>query len=304
MRRSRRRSKINASSLDLFLDTICNAFGGIMFLSILIAVLAQLRDSQQSTEPVDEALSQSEVDDFSHKLDELQSERQRVLATIESLEKLREDPNQSEVLELKKQVRQANLMLDQAIAEQSDVTLKLSEVQLEVTNRKREAVELEEKLVAARAAYLDKAKAIEEALASHEQKTEIPVNRESNKANLLFAMRYGKLYLISDANDPASSNYNTNHAIITKTASTTELKPRKEAGWDLAVPTNVSQLEVAIANRSPNDTFLSVAVWPDSFKEFARFKEICLRIGYDYQLVPLSEIDSVSIGSGGTANVQ
>ena len=74
MRRSRRRTKINASSLDLFLDTICNAFGGIMFLSILIAVLAQLRDSQQSKEPVDEALSQSEVDDFSHKLEELQSE--------------------------------------------------------------------------------------------------------------------------------------------------------------------------------------------------------------------------------------
>ena len=39
-RRRRQRTETN-SSLDLLLDTICNTFGGIIFLAILVAVLLQ-----------------------------------------------------------------------------------------------------------------------------------------------------------------------------------------------------------------------------------------------------------------------
>ena len=300
----RRRSKINASSLDLFLDTICNAFGGIMFLSILIAVLAQMQDSRQSSKPSNENIPQSEVDEFSRKLKELQSDRRRIVATIESLEKLRVGEEQSDVIELKEQIRQSNRRLDQAVAEQSLVSLKLSEVQVDVTNRKQESAELQEKLVAARAAYLDKAKAVADALDSRVQKTELPSVRATNKGNLLFAMRYGKLYLISDPTDRSSSNYYAPHVIVTKTPLSTNIKPRKESGWDLSVVEDLSQLELALANQTQYNTFLSVAVWPDSFKEFARLKENCLRLGYDYQLLPLNEVESISIGSGGSANVQ
>ena len=297
----RRRSSINSSSLDLFLDTICNAFGGIMFLSILIAVLAQMQDSRQSSKPSNENITQSEAEEFSRKLKELQSDRRRIVATIDSLEQLGIGEDQSEVIELKEQIRQANLRLDQAVADQSLVSLKLSEVQVEVTNRKQESAELEEKLVAAQAAYLDKAKAVDDALDSRVQKTELPSVRATNKGNLLLAMRYGKLYLISD---PTSGDYYTPHAIITKTGSSTKVKPRKEAGWDLSVTGDVSELEAVLANEPPNATFLSVAVWPDSFREFASLKENCLRLGYDYQLLPLDEVESISIGSGGSASVQ
>lgn len=300
----RRRSKINASSLDLFLDTICNAFGGIIFLSILIAVLAKMQDSRQSSRPSNENIPQSEVDKFSRKLKELQSDRRRIVATIESLEKLRVGSDQIEVVELKEQISQANRKLDQAVAEQSLVSLKLSEVQVEVTNRRQESAELEEKLVAAQASYLDKAKAVDDALDSRVQKTELPSVRATNKGNLLMAMRYGKLYLISDPTDRFFGNYYVPHAIVTKTAFSTNVKLRREAGWDLSVAADVSHLEAALANELPQNTFLSVAVWPDSFKEFAGLKENCLRLGYDYQLLPLGDVESISIGSGGSAIVQ
>ncbi len=297
----RRRSSINASSLDLFLDTICNAFGGIIFLSILIAVLAKMQDSRQSPSSSNENIPQSEVDEFSRRLKELQSDRRRIVATIDSLEKLRIGSDQIEVVELKEQISLATRKLDQAIAEQSRVSFKLSEVQVQVTNRRQESADLVEKLEAAQAAYLDKAKAVDDALDSRVQKTELPSVRATNKGNLLFAMRYGKLYLISD---PISGNYNVTHAIVTKTPFSTNVKPRRETGWELSVAADVSQLEAALANEPPQNTFLSVAVWPDSFKEFARLKENCLRLGYDYQLLPLNDVESISIGSGGSANVQ
>ena len=300
----RRRSSVNASSLDLFLDTICNAFGGIIFLSILIAVLAKMQDSRQSPSPSKENIPQAEVDEFSRRLKELQSDRRRIVATIDSLEKLRIGSDQIEVVELKEQISQATRKLDQAVAEQARVSFKLSEVQLEVTHRREDSAELEEKIVAARASYLDKAKAVDDALDSRVQKTELPSVRATNKGNLLMAMRYGKLYLISDPIDRTSSNYYAPHAIVTKTSFSTNVKPRREAGWDLSVAADVSHLESALANEPPQSTFISVAVWPDSFKAFAGLKENCLRLGYDYQLLPLSDVESISIGSGGSANVQ
>ncbi len=35
--------KTEQSSFDLFLDTICNAFGGIMFIAILVSILLQMK---------------------------------------------------------------------------------------------------------------------------------------------------------------------------------------------------------------------------------------------------------------------
>ena len=42
-----RRSRNDDSSLELLLDTMCNAFGGVMFIAILLAVLVSLRSAVQ-----------------------------------------------------------------------------------------------------------------------------------------------------------------------------------------------------------------------------------------------------------------
>lgn len=44
----KRRSGANADSLDLFLDTICNAFGGLLFLAILLTLLVQMQSNDDS----------------------------------------------------------------------------------------------------------------------------------------------------------------------------------------------------------------------------------------------------------------
>jgi len=41
---SRRSSSVDSASLELLLDTMCNSFGGVMFISILLAVLTQFAE--------------------------------------------------------------------------------------------------------------------------------------------------------------------------------------------------------------------------------------------------------------------
>ncbi len=43
-----RRQRDDSDSFDLFLDTICNTFGGNVFLAILVALLAKVRSGTDS----------------------------------------------------------------------------------------------------------------------------------------------------------------------------------------------------------------------------------------------------------------
>lgn len=56
-----RRSRNDDSSLELLLDTMCNAFGGVMFISILLAVMVSLRSTVR-TPAVDNAERLSQLE--------------------------------------------------------------------------------------------------------------------------------------------------------------------------------------------------------------------------------------------------
>ena len=83
-----------------------------------------------------------------------------------------------------------------------------------------------------------------------------------------------------------------------------EKKAVKMTAFDLQFDPVSTGMQFHKLDRAKDKHFLSVAVWPDSFKEFARLKENCLRLGYDYQLLPLNDVESIFIGSGGSASVQ
>ncbi|HUP77658.1 MAG TPA: hypothetical protein VM260_03785, partial [Pirellula sp.] len=103
---TQRRSKLQSSSLDLFLDTICNAFGGIMFLSILISVLLQFRGNNSAVEVDQPTISEAESQQIEDRLAKLQSERIELVATIAALEKSLVGEDQTEVLELQSRLAQ------------------------------------------------------------------------------------------------------------------------------------------------------------------------------------------------------
>ncbi|MFC1757866.1 hypothetical protein ACFL2H_03740, partial [Planctomycetota bacterium] len=68
----------NDSSLELLLDTICNTFGGILFISVLVVILLNLSGQQSTETPVNEELHH-----------ELMESRIRLAQAKESLSQLR-----------------------------------------------------------------------------------------------------------------------------------------------------------------------------------------------------------------------
>src|SRR6056297_1624177 len=53
----KRHASDQGDSFDLFLDTICNTFGGIVFLAILVALLAKIRHDPSGTETAEQPVT-------------------------------------------------------------------------------------------------------------------------------------------------------------------------------------------------------------------------------------------------------
>lgn len=88
---SRRREE--DSSLELLLDTMCNTFGGVMFIAILLSVMVSMRGAQSSVPVEDQtekiAQARQEVAALQKELESAQQETRR---QAELLEKMKSDP--------------------------------------------------------------------------------------------------------------------------------------------------------------------------------------------------------------------
>ena len=299
---ARRRSKLQSSSLDLFLDTICNAFGGIMFLSILISVLLQFRGNDSAVKLDQPTISEAESQQIEDRIAKLQSERSELAATITALEKSMVGEDQTEVLELQSRLAQSEKRRDQMIKEQVKMSQHIRNVETQISERQHELKELDQKLIDARASLVDKSNAVDEALDSREQKMALPKVRTTSKSPIIFMMRYGKLYLATDITNSISEGFYSAHVTEKTSFGVTRIKPRPNAGWDLSRPIDVSEFERLVSGRPASSTFFHCAVWPDSFEQFGILKETLLRLGYDYELLPVDEVDDLTIvrRSGGS----
>ncbi|MFM2219326.1 MAG: hypothetical protein RL240_3644, partial [Planctomycetota bacterium] len=85
---TKRRRRPQTSSLDLFLDTICNAFGGIMFISILISILIQMRGDPSDTPASKDGVTESEALDKQIKVEQLQQQIRVLSETVSDRERL------------------------------------------------------------------------------------------------------------------------------------------------------------------------------------------------------------------------
>ncbi len=275
-----------------------------MFLSILISVLLQFRGAESTVHDDQSTISEAESQQIQARLEQLQSERIGIAATIASLEKSMVGQDQTEIFEINARLVQFEKDRDQTLKRQIELSQHLNDIETQVRKQRQELNELDQKLLGARASLAEKTKTVEEALDSREQKTELPKVRPTSKGNLLFLMRYGKLYLVTDVTNPIGKGYYSAHVSENTLLGVTRIKPRRTAGWDMSRPVDVAEFEQLVAGSPASSTFFSCAVWPDSFEQFGALKQTLLRLGYDYQLLPVDEVDDLAIGRGGAATVQ
>ena len=295
--RRRRSAAVGTGSLDLFLDTICNTFGGIMFMAILLSVLVQLRGETNAKSPIaKKQFTKAEAAQYSAQLERLESDRLQLEIAVQLLEQKIPTNEQSETQSLQRKLHEARRRLTEAIEQQKSISERLSDTRADNQQLTLEAHELSERLENARAALEVKTRALEDELDGRKQKVQLPRVRDTFKRNLLMLMRYGKLYSVYAADGSAFNN-----AHVVESNQGTKVNPRKSAGWNIQSKSDRSEVDQLLQAHHSASEFISIAVWPDSFEVFAEVKKLFIEQGYEYQLIPVDFSDGVTIGRSSSA---
>lgn len=301
---SKRRRRSQTSSLDLFLDTICNAFGGIMFISILISILIQMRGNPNDTTAKSDGVTETEALDKQKKVEQLQQQIRVLTETVSDRERLLFNEESAESNALLSQKEKLVKELEKAQLAQQSLLATTASKDIAIQKAQQDLQEFEKRLTDARLAVSERSKELEESLDAVETTTTLPKVSTTLKGNLMFAMRYGKLFLITDTEGDGDHGVNSQHASALDLGVGVQIRLKQSAGWEIDSAQDFAKFKRVLDNHPSSNTFISVAVFSDSHSEFSKLKAKLITMQYDYDLLPLDNPDTLMIVSGGSATVQ
>ncbi len=284
-------------SLELLLDTICNTFGAVVFISILASVLAQNSAPRPVTpEETDVAIEVTFAQQ--RKLAELQQQTALLETQLQQQENLLERFSSPEALTLAQQLLQdttshAELTAQKTQAVEAMVLTERQQLELErilqnqlsqIEQRQQEQQDAENDL-----RNLD-------TLEGHT--AEVRRVHETTKFGFTFALDNGRLYAVHVSDDPRSDlmsiSINRNHCTVTEVAGTTTIRPIANGGILLRDAADAEQLarsELQVVNQR---FIIRLFVARDSFAEYLPVKEAMVDLGLEYS-IEVMEGDDVEL---------
>lgn len=306
----RRRGGSDSSSLEMLLDTICNTFGGVLFLAMLVSImLAQTRRKAEAEAEAEEprpAVSAAE-------LVRLEADAARLAAEIESLEASNEsirdlaegfsDPRQDELITAMEEAERERSRLETKRAallrELATVQAATAKARAAATSQARDASLMADRVDRARArldqavrdrrALIDTAAAI--AMAEQRQSAvqtggRAPRERTTERIEFGVMLKHGRLYLMKVLQG-GELVVNADDFLIEGGLNHNTATAKPHGGIDLKRAEGRDQ---AILDRlktfPPKKWYPCLVVHPDSFTEFLALKAVLVDHGYDYRLLP------------------
>lgn len=306
------RKTTNSDSLELFLDTICNTFGGILF--ILLFVILMLKGTEKSyteahirqidTEDIEELSRQ--VDDISYDLEEI---RDRFSDTVSELESVNLETKEEVLQALNKDTSQRNQLNE----EQAKLEEQLRVIQDELQQNNDPPKEARSNLLE-QISYLQKA--VEEAK-TQAQIAKTPERRDQSMPQLKETSTYafdmvlcfGRLYSLHNRSSDGklSRPLNTDDFVVVESSSNDcHVSPKPWCGIDLADLTNAkSEIKMMLNHFSNKDYRITLFVCDDSFSYFGSVVSILKDLGYLIEPAYFSEIlDYAIYDRGGTGRAK
>lgn len=286
-----------SEAFEMFLDTISNAFGGIIFISLLVCIMLQM--SQKVSKPPDPQASKAieeQVAAVQQQIDQLLKLKEEQVSQVNQLGS-RFDP---ELLEryrrLLKQERDLQVVYNDLVAAinalqfgTADLTKKLLSMEADRTKLLEKIEELRKKGVPEEGAP---------PVAGVSRKKQVGVFLRNGK--LVFFMKY------NDRGEPVGGN--AEEVSIREAAEGKFAAPKAGAGVLVEnTQEGLRKLAEAFDRFSPvsaagaPDTAshcVSIVVWPDSYSQCEVLRDLLIRKKFEYGLSLLTEDQGVPIAKG------
>lgn len=285
----RRRSLAPKDSLDLLLDTMCNAFGGIVLMAILIALLIQDTDTDNPSTPSNQR-DYARIAQKERELAVLEEEVRALKGKVEANKELLDLVRQRKQLESTVAERRAsgdlsviqlNKRLGDLLAEKSEELTRLGRASASLASVKAETKEKESALQKIQ-------DQLEHYVSSRISETRPPELRDSSGMQFNFIFRYGEIYPVTNLEFSATGEIvDASDNTVSITWEGNETLPRQGYGAKLGTGSNeVADLLRKIKRYNelnadyPSKRFYIISfVYGDSFNLLDQFRTLIEEIG-------------------------
>ncbi|WP_372717177.1 hypothetical protein [Novipirellula sp.] len=300
-----RNQRDETSSFDLFLDTICNTFGGIVFLAILLAVMIQNQSIVKTKEAIGEHATPEQVRQAMAQLEDLSAQWEQLKSSLAALPETASVIDDSEFKQLTTEQQELSASADEALQAETMASQSLAEtlesnavVRSQIESIPKEYDEAKKLLAEAQADYNSLAEAKQETL-------HVPRVRSSSLASILVLVQDGMIYL---AKRPAIFGHGFNDSQVTTRGTVDSgvvIEPIDGSGWNLRAKNGENEFRNIVSEAKDQSYSITIAIWPNSYDQFTKLRDTMIGESVMYQLWPQSDGETLKIIlTGGRSSVQ
>ncbi len=299
-----RRRAVKQDSLELLLDTICNTFGGVLFIAIMVVML--LAQSGQGPETDVPVPSPDELELHSRELAALSAEfvrQQQIQASQAELVKSLVPDTIRELIERRKRLL-AELARQQAAVDAQQA--RNAAVMASVARIQAENDKVRADLKAAQQQQAEAKTLLASEQDGRVKDARLPRQRRSDhKREVAFILRYGRLYLWHEY-DLTMRRTGLNlrdFVVISDEADQLVSRPRPTAGIPLDdTPASRAAIDKLLSRFDPRRDCLGPIVRPDSYGVFQYFRNRAIALGFEYRMLVMDQ-DSTVVDRGGSGGL-
>lgn len=278
--RRRRGSSLADDSLELLLDTICNTFGGVLFIAILLAISVQPEPTVATLVSPEDAMNRARAETLIAEMESLQQvleQQQRLIddLALASLERM--NAGNQEILDTVDNVqaevdaRDAALQDESSAAEQSKETLaSLDKSLVDERNREQELRET-----------------VEQAYRNREQTISLPdAARTSARIEVGLIMQFGRLYQWHRFDALGLRRGLNTDEMYTRGEGPlgVDVGPIPTRGIDLNAPDAARRVQAKLSRFRTSQHEFAIVVRNDSFAQFSLVRDVIKANGFRYSL--------------------
>lgn len=283
----KRRRHTPADSLDLLLDTICNTFGGIIFIALLVVMLLLISGRSGSRQS---PIQRAEEVDLRHQLETLTGLKSRLESSLEqqteTISKLAPNDIENKLNNYKKEMaRHAELKTN--ISRLHD---KIHSTEQESKELSKQDKELQSSLELIQSQTEDLKRSLTRQRDSRRKTLKMPtVHSPRQETQVIVVLQFNRFYIWHRYSfNGIREGLNTDDFLIlsdeTKGIITT---PNPAAGIPLDQTNETKQRIIQELSRfHPNRYHLAVIVRPDSYGSFQYLREAIAQLKLEYDLQP------------------
>jgi|GEM_PF-6335755 len=286
----RRKKETSSESLDLLLDTICNTFGGILFISLLIVILLNTTSKDIVTATVTQANMADLIEEETRRA-ELTSQLTELSGKVDQQKLISDVVYSKDFVQIARAFEKQQINNRQIQVDTSTSIGKSAQSQVDINQIVADQQQRQSKLNAARSEEKSLQLKVNQAIKDRSQVATIPRVTEANADPDVFFLAEGKIF------GPYNAGSNDFKEVVTSLGS--QLVHNSNAGLSVgANASNKQKLADKMIQRSTVSEGVRVYVWPDSYANWETVRQVLDDNGIKKHLVPCEVDTKLYFGKG------